>query len=217
MVSPELIHALTAARRRLAKTAWQQLAATLAANNASPDAASIRTATAGLLSPDAAWILSEAFQKCNSTKWCEIAAAMTAVDCLAGDKPPRTEIIWTGPAHNRFPVRRTDQVLYDLVSNAKKPILLVTFAAHHVRHLCAHLCRGRSLVFAPEDPGRHGGRSQTREVVEVGTKHPRGIQYARTPQSKTTRNPTQTQRRPPLGLRRKQPPRIRQMGFSRLP
>jgi hypothetical protein len=32
-------------------------------------------------------------------------------------------------------------VLYDLVSAAQKRIVLVTFAAHRVPHLCAHLTR----------------------------------------------------------------------------
>ena len=42
MVSPELVHALTAARRRMTQGDWQQLAARLAEMNASPDSASIR-------------------------------------------------------------------------------------------------------------------------------------------------------------------------------
>jgi cardiolipin synthase len=139
MVSPELVHALTAARRRMTQGDWQQLAAKLAAMNASPDSASIRNATGGLLSQDAAWVLSEAFRKSSSANWSEIGVAMTTVDCLAGDNTPLTEIIWTGPANGRFPVRRIDQVLYDLISSAKKRIVLVTFAAHRVHHLCEHL------------------------------------------------------------------------------
>jgi hypothetical protein len=58
---------------------------------------------------------------------------------LVGDNTPLTEIIWAGPANTRFPVRRIDQVLYDLVSKASRQIVLVTFTAHRVRHLCALL------------------------------------------------------------------------------
>jgi phosphatidylserine/phosphatidylglycerophosphate/cardiolipin synthase-like enzyme len=61
------------------------------------------------------------------------------VDVLVGDSVTATEIIWTGPANDRFPVRRIDQVLYDLISNAQSRILLVTFAAHRVPYLCQHL------------------------------------------------------------------------------
>ena len=36
-------------------------------------------------------------------------------------------------------MRRIDQVLYDLISTAVRRIILVTFAAHRVPHLCSHL------------------------------------------------------------------------------
>jgi phosphatidylserine/phosphatidylglycerophosphate/cardiolipin synthase-like enzyme len=168
MVSPDLIHALSAARRRMSSGEWQKLATKLAEMSVSPDAATIRKATAGLLSQDAAWLLSEAFRKSGSAKWNEIAVAMTAVDCLAGDTAPLTEIIWTGPANGRFPVRRIDQVLYDLISRAKKRIVLVTFAAHRVRHLCDHLIqavdRGVELTLIVESEDESEGQL-TRDAI----------------------------------------------------
>jgi phosphatidylserine/phosphatidylglycerophosphate/cardiolipin synthase-like enzyme len=73
-----------------------------------------------------------------------------------------TEIIWTGPANNRYPVRRVDQVLYDLIAAAKYRIMLVTFAAHRVRHLCAHLTqaveRGVDLNLIVESEGESEGQ-----------------------------------------------------------
>ena len=43
------------------------------------------------------------------------------------------ELLWSGPVPaNRVPARRIDQVLYDLISGAKRDILLVTFAAYKV-------------------------------------------------------------------------------------
>jgi cardiolipin synthase len=162
MVSHELVHALTAARRRMTHGDWLQLVAKLAAMNSTPDSAATRKATAGLHNQDAAWILSEAFCKHGNAKWSEIAVAMTTVDCLTGDIAPLTEIIWTGPANKRFPVRRIDQVLYDLVSKAKTRIVLVTFAAHRVRHLCAHLTqavdRGVELTLIVESEGESEGQ-----------------------------------------------------------
>jgi phosphatidylserine/phosphatidylglycerophosphate/cardiolipin synthase-like enzyme len=98
----------------------------------------------------------------------EIGVAMTTVDCLAGDNAPLTEIIWTGPANGRFPVRRIDQVLYDLISSAKKRIVLVTFAAHRVHHLCDHLAnavrRGVELTLIVESEGESEGQL-TRDAV----------------------------------------------------
>jgi phosphatidylserine/phosphatidylglycerophosphate/cardiolipin synthase-like enzyme len=170
MLSPELIHALTSARRRMTPGDWQQLATKLTAMSAGPDAATIRKATVGLLSQDAAWLLSEAFRKAGSARWNEIAAAMAAVDCLAGDNAPLTEIIWTGPANNRFPIRRIDQILYDLISKAKKRIVLVTFAAHRVRHLCDHLIqavdRGVELTLIVESEDESEGQL-TRDAIKA--------------------------------------------------
>ena len=38
-----------------------------------------------------------------------------AVDYLVGENTGLMEIIWTGPANGRFPVRRIDQLLYDFM------------------------------------------------------------------------------------------------------
>jgi phosphatidylserine/phosphatidylglycerophosphate/cardiolipin synthase-like enzyme len=44
--------------------------------------------------------------------------------------------LWAGPAPaSVIPARRIDQVLYDLVANADKDILLITFAAHKIQRL----------------------------------------------------------------------------------
>jgi cardiolipin synthase len=46
-----------------------------------------------------------------------------------------TEVVWTGPATGSVPIRRIDQVLYDLILNAKQDILLLTFAAAKIERL----------------------------------------------------------------------------------
>ena len=42
----------------------------------------------------------------------------------------RAEIAWTGPATEAVPLRRVDQVIYDMVETAKDEVLLVTYAAY---------------------------------------------------------------------------------------
>lgn len=141
---------------------WQQLVVRLAAAPGKIDPLSIRQATVDLLNRDAAWILSESFEKSPQASWTEVAAAMVAVDYLAGDNSPLPEILWTGPANGRFPVRRLDQVLYDLISDARFRIVLVTFAAHRVRHLCDHLIqavdRGVELTLIVESEDESEGQ-----------------------------------------------------------
>jgi phosphatidylserine/phosphatidylglycerophosphate/cardiolipin synthase-like enzyme len=52
------------------------------------------------------------------------------------------ELIWSGPSPaERIPARRIDQALYDLVLNAKKDILLVTFAAAKIERLGGELLK----------------------------------------------------------------------------
>lgn len=162
MVSRELVADLAQARRRIPADVWRQLAVDLSACAGSPEPRSIQHATASLLNRDAAWILSKTFQEGAAASWAEVAATMVAVDYLVGDNNPLTEIIWTGPANTRFPVRRVDQVLYDLISSARQRIVLVTFAAHRVRHLCAHLTqavqRGVDLKLIVESEGESEGQ-----------------------------------------------------------
>jgi cardiolipin synthase A/B len=162
MLPRELVAELTEARRQVPSDTWQKLTEQLAKSSANPDEASIRQATAGLHNRDAGWILSEAFRMNCQATWSDIAAAMSAVDYLVGNSAGLTEIIWTGPANGRFPVRRIDQVLYDLVSAANRRIVLVTFAAHRVPHLCGHLTRavqrGVELTLIVESEGESEGQ-----------------------------------------------------------
>jgi phosphatidylserine/phosphatidylglycerophosphate/cardiolipin synthase-like enzyme len=63
--------------------------------------------------------------------WREIGLCLTSIGettNILGDEG-KLEIIWSGPSTEIIPVRRIDQVLYDLITNARQHILLVTFAA----------------------------------------------------------------------------------------
>src|ERR1043166_4544795 len=162
MLTRDLVETLNEARSRMPREAWQQLAARLATLPGCPDPGSTRDATTGLPNRDAAWLLADSFSKNHGAQWSEIAAAMMAADFVLGDGASRTEIIWTGPSNGRFPVRRVDQMLYDLISSARKRIVLVTFAAHRVPHLCERLAeavkRGVELILILESEGESEGQ-----------------------------------------------------------
>jgi len=52
------------------------------------------------------------------------------------------ELLWAGPLPaNQIPARRIDQTLYDLIANAKREILLVTFAAAKIERLTSELLK----------------------------------------------------------------------------
>jgi phosphatidylserine/phosphatidylglycerophosphate/cardiolipin synthase-like enzyme len=57
-----------------------------------------------------------------------LRSAAEAVSAVGVDH--RAEIAWTGPATEAVPLRRVDQVIYDMVGHAKEEILLVTYAAY---------------------------------------------------------------------------------------
>ena len=147
MVSPELIGALTNARRGVPHDVWQQLTSRIAAYGSCPDLSSIRTATADLLNRDAAWLLEKAFTKSPNVTWGEIAASMATVDYLSNNQR-LIELVWTGPSNTRLPVRRIDQIFYDLISKANRKILLVTFAAYRIDRLAQQLTKaiGRGVA-----------------------------------------------------------------------
>lgn len=141
MLPTELVEALATARQGISGAAWLQVAERVAGLGGNPDASSVRSATDGLVNRDAAWVLTQTLLRGRHVPWAQVSAAMVAVDCLVGDRPATAEILWTGPASGRFPVRRMDQMLYDLVSAASRRIVLVTFAAYRIPHLCDHLTR----------------------------------------------------------------------------
>lgn len=54
----------------------------------------------------------------------------------------RIEFLWAGPSPaNQIPARRIDQAMYDLISSAKREILLVTFAAAKIGRLADELLK----------------------------------------------------------------------------
>ncbi|MBZ0293065.1 MAG: DISARM system phospholipase D-like protein DrmC [Anaerolineae bacterium] len=57
-----------------------------------------------------------------------LRAAAEAAAAVAVEQ--RAEIAWTGPATEAVPLRRVDQVIYDMVETAKEEVLLVTYAAY---------------------------------------------------------------------------------------
>ena len=192
MVSPELIGALTNARRGVPHDVWQQLTSRIAAYGSCPDLSSIRTATADLLNRDAAWLLEKAFTKSPNVTWGEIAASMATVDYLSNNQR-LIELVWTGPSNTRLPVRRIDQIFYDLISKADQKILLVTFAAYRVERLVQQLAkaisRGVSVTLIFESEAESEGQL-TKDAVAAFQELPRTqVRIYYWPLAKRDRNP----------------------------
>lgn len=74
----------------------------------------------------------------------------------------RLELVWTGPAPHGTTLRRTDQVLLDLLRGARRRIVLVTFAAYRVSAFREALVqaadRGVDIDFVFESPEESLGK-----------------------------------------------------------
>lgn len=77
----------------------------------------------------------------SSMTWSEIGWSLEIAAALREKHihEQTVEITWTGPSVNTFPIRRIDQVLYDLILEARRHILLITFAAARIERLKAAL------------------------------------------------------------------------------
>jgi phosphatidylserine/phosphatidylglycerophosphate/cardiolipin synthase-like enzyme len=74
----------------------------------------------------------------------------------------RLQIAWTGPATEIVPLRRVDQVLYELVESAQSEVILVTYAAYKAERALAALRvaseRGVRILLIVELSQEAGGK-----------------------------------------------------------
>jgi cardiolipin synthase len=139
MFNKSFIDALVRARRRLPHETWRRTIEHLSEVDGTGSADQLIQTLAAITNHDIAWLLGRTIQENASLSSSQIAVAMSVVDALVKEEIGPSEIIWSGPPNGLFPVRRIDQVLYDLINQASERILLVTFAAHRIERLCSCL------------------------------------------------------------------------------
>ncbi len=135
----DLILAFKELRSRVPRSTWQALAASVRAATGSPNGKAIADLASQHLNPDQAWKLRGLVEKREFDSWSEVAAILEVIDVWASSSPDKIDVVWTGPANGTFPIRRIDQVLYDLIATAERRILIVTFAAYRIPLLCENL------------------------------------------------------------------------------
>ncbi|MBI5527017.1 MAG: hypothetical protein HY897_11840 [Deltaproteobacteria bacterium] len=138
-----------------------------------------RTAASTLTSPDARELVERFFdtweRESPDTTPAEVALALRAAgevdDCQR--KRQSIEVVWTGPAPQGTTLRRTDQVLLDLIKNVKESITLVTFAAYEVPELRDALVeavrRGVKVTLILESERESGGKVTFDPLTALGT------------------------------------------------
>jgi cardiolipin synthase len=154
MVSREFIVAVLEARRRFSSDQWMRLVRIIEALSNDRADFDVVGVLPDALSGDAIWLLNRALRLRGSHSWAQVSTVLATVDVCNDSSSTKVTPVWTGPANGLFPVRRFDQVLYDLVAVASSRILIVTFAAHRVKHLCdllgAAVRRGARLTLVLE-------------------------------------------------------------------
>ena len=162
MVSHEFISALLDVRHRLSAQQWGRLISAIEKQGDNAGELDAATLLPEILNSDVIWLLNQSFRLRGASTWAQLAAILATIDVWAESTTPKLDVVWSGPDNGLFPVRRFDQVLYDLVLEASKRILIVTFAAYHVERLCQHLAaargRGASLTMILEAEEESGGQ-----------------------------------------------------------
>lgn len=104
-------------------------------------------------------------------------ALALALECAAERERRGREqglsIVWTGPATDAVPVRRTDQALLELVRSAGERLIIVSFAVYKVADLAAALLealgRGVNLAVVLESQAESGGKVDFDMAEALGT------------------------------------------------
>jgi phosphatidylserine/phosphatidylglycerophosphate/cardiolipin synthase-like enzyme len=82
------------------------------------------------------------------------------------------ELVWTGPAPRATTLRRTDQALLDLISSARRSVILVTFAAYKIPNVAAALVRaakrGVAITLVVESPEASAGKTTFGAIAALG-------------------------------------------------
>lgn len=94
-----------------------------------------------------------------------ISLAISMNSCMAtkqNNLPSPIEFVWTGPQTAKVPARRTDQALLQLIGDAKKTLLIVSFAVYKADSIIAAISdaikRGVRVQICLEDADESNGK-----------------------------------------------------------
>lgn len=104
----------------------------------------------------------------------------------------RVELVWSGPAALRSPLRSTEPALLELLNSARDSVYLVTFAAYRVpaiaAAIAAALSRGVRVVFVLESDDSSAGKVDFDPLPYLGGAYTSSIEVYEWPLSKRSRD-----------------------------
>ena len=111
------------------------------------------------------------FLRCQSDARPELAP-MLEVALAAKRSRQTTELVWTGPSTPVVPVRRTEQVLCDLIRGAERRLTMTSFGIFQVPRLVEELeqalARGVALRIVLGDRESHSDQEIDRQLYQLG-------------------------------------------------
>jgi phosphatidylserine/phosphatidylglycerophosphate/cardiolipin synthase-like enzyme len=120
---------------------------------------------------------------------CAMAAALkTAAYCTqAAREALSIELVWTGPNSKGIPLRRTDQVLLQLIREAEQTLTIVSFVVYKVPEIAQAIVsainRGVSLRIIAETPESGVGKIPFGVIAALGKEIAAGAQLLVWPRS----------------------------------
>jgi phosphatidylserine/phosphatidylglycerophosphate/cardiolipin synthase-like enzyme len=85
---------------------------------------------------------------------------------------PSIELVWTGPDVGTVPLRRTEQVVLQVIDSASERLLVVSYAVFNVPRICEALLRaadrGVAIHVIVESPDRIAGRKAYSTLEALG-------------------------------------------------
>jgi phosphatidylserine/phosphatidylglycerophosphate/cardiolipin synthase-like enzyme len=101
------------------------------------------------------------------------AALLTAaVSEQAHREHQSVELVWTGPDVGVVPLRRTEQVMLQVIENATQRLTVVSYAVYNIPHICDALlraaARGLAIRVVVESPDRLEGQNTYSTLAALG-------------------------------------------------
>lgn len=139
------------------------LAALVAGLRTGADDASLTSRVATSHYRDAVEQLLDAWESRDKVSAQTLVLALESVaDSRRRAREEDLSIVWTGPTTDAVPLRRTDQVLLELVRSARERLIVVSFAAYKIPELAAALVdacsRGVEVAIVLESPTESAGK-----------------------------------------------------------
>lgn len=163
LLPPSVVEAMAARLERSSDSDWGSLRAQIAQAVPSPNHRALAIALLDLWRSEAATVPPQAVA----------AALITASEAEKGHREGQSvELVWTGPDVGVVPLRRTEQVVLQVIDSASQRLLVVSYAVYNVPRISEALVRaadrGVVISIVVESPDKIEGRKAYNTLAALG-------------------------------------------------